>query len=574
MKSLFYNISQVLGISIIHSLWQGLLIYVLLKLLFIARPSLSAHKKHHLLFIGLAALTVWFAGTFFIGAKDYNWSVNPYTPALSNNFHPARVDAIPLSTRHISQSFLSGFQQSIYRILKVYLPYISVLYIIGLLINLIRLAYAWEKIRFIKQGIAAVDTLQKQVNKFSNQLAITKNVRLRLSKLVDVPCTIGYLKPILLLPVTLTTQLSAEEIEAILLHELSHIKHNDYLLNLIQQVMAILLFMNPFAQLISRMISLERENRCDDLVVKITGAPLIYAHALVKLEDARQADSQLILAATGQKQHLFSRVERIMKQKKPAVNVKHLVLALIIFIGSIGSIAWLNPEIKNGKIVSKHGAQAIHKLTVMVKNVIAPAKIDNQITEASKQNNSTTSRKNLADTLKEIVISTHTDTITNLADQKAQIIHEFQQLQKEMNIDAIKERQLPEAKEADAAYKIYDSMRLAKYVISPEVKKESEEKIAITKAYFASPRYKAMKLVHDRQVERVFHDLLYKNPEYAQSEKDYERGSDSVRKKLAEDAVKLNMDKQTQVKELEAWRANFLQGQDALKLMLLNIKKI
>ena len=67
--------------------------------------------------------------------------------------------------------------------------------------------------------------------------------------MVDVPCMIGFFKPIILLPITLTTYLSATEIEAILLHELSHIKRNDYLLNMIQQLITVLLFFNPFAQL-------------------------------------------------------------------------------------------------------------------------------------------------------------------------------------------------------------------------------------------------------------------------------------------------------------------------------------
>lgn len=570
MKNLFYNISQVLGISIIHSLWQGLLIYLLLKLLLIAYPSLSSGKKHNLLYIGLAILTAWFACTFFIEAKDYNWAAKPFTPVVPGSFTPVSANYLQLPPQHTAPNFFTEYQSKVYHIIKIYLPYISILYIIGLSVNLGRLAFAWEKIRFIKQGMTAADLLQKQVSGFSRQMVIAKNVRLRFSKLVDIPCTVGYLKPIILLPVTLTTQLSAQEIEAILLHELSHIKNNDYLLNLIQQVMAVLLFLNPFAQLISRMISLERENRCDDMVVQITGAPLVYAHALVKLEDARRTDPQLILAATGKKQHLFSRVERIMKQKKPAVNIKHLLLALIIFIGSIGSIAWLNPEIKNGKIVSKHGSQAIHQLTAIVKKAIAPAKAEAPVT----QNNEDIIRNSrLIDTSKKTPVSLITDTLKNAATRKAQIINEFQQLWKEIQIDIEEERKLSENIQAADAYKILDSLRIARHVVTPEVKKESKEKRVIMDAYFASPGYKAKKAVYDRQVQKA-HDLLLKNSEWIQSEKDYERGTDSVRKKLAEDGVKLNMDKQAQDKELWAWRSNFLQGQDALRLMILNSPEI
>ena len=107
--------------------------------------------------------------------------------------------------------------------------------------------------------------------------------------MIDVPCMTGFVKPLILLPVSLSTHLSACEVESILLHELAHIKRNDYLVNLLQQVISVMLFFNPFNRLINRIISQERENSCDDLVVEKTGKPLIYAQALLKLETAKAA---------------------------------------------------------------------------------------------------------------------------------------------------------------------------------------------------------------------------------------------------------------------------------------------
>ena len=86
-----------------------------------------------------------------------------------------------------------------------------------------------------------------------------------------------------------------------------------------------MLFFNPFAQLINRIINQERENGCDDLVVEKTGKPLIYAQALLKLEETQGIQFQLALAATGKKYHLLNRIERIMKTKKPIGNVRHLL---------------------------------------------------------------------------------------------------------------------------------------------------------------------------------------------------------------------------------------------------------
>jgi bla regulator protein blaR1 len=167
-----------------------------------------------------------------------------------------------------------------------------------------------------------------------------------------VPCMIGYFKPLILLPVSIATYLSACEIEAILLHELSHIKRHDYLINLMQQVIKVVLFFNPFAQLISRIINLERENSCDDLVIEKTRKPLIYARALLKLEETRGAKLQLALAATGKKHYLLNRIERIMKTKQPIGNIRHLAIAIFLLAGSLGSIAWFNPSTANAETKS------------------------------------------------------------------------------------------------------------------------------------------------------------------------------------------------------------------------------
>ncbi|HTD42517.1 MAG TPA: M56 family metallopeptidase, partial [Mucilaginibacter sp.] len=180
--------------------------------------------------------------------------------------------------------------------------------------------------------------------------------------------------PVILLPFTLSTYLSAEEIEIIILHELAHIKRNDYLINLAEQAMSVLLFFNPFAQLINRVINQERENSCDDIVIEASKKPLVYAHALLKLEQTRQQEWQLALAATGKKYHLLNRIERIMKTKKPIGNARHILLAFALLTASITGLAWLNPTIANGKISF---------------NKIKPAIISNLFADTTKKKTST-----------------------------------------------------------------------------------------------------------------------------------------------------------------------------------------
>jgi len=238
-----------------------------------------------------------------------------------------------------------------YYTIESFLPYVTLIYVAGLLFNTSKLILTRKKLDEIKQTVTIDIPMLRKLAEFVEMLDIERRVSFGLSTLVDVPCVFGYAKPFILLPVSIATSLSAEEVEAILLHELAHIKRNDYLINLMQQAMGVLLFFNPFAQLIGRIINRERENACDDIVTELTKKPIVYAHALLKLEQSRTQQWQIALAATGKtKYHLLNRIERIMKTKKPIGNVRHILLAIVVLTASITGLAWLNPTIAHGKL--------------------------------------------------------------------------------------------------------------------------------------------------------------------------------------------------------------------------------
>ena len=353
MENALYNISQVLGITIIHSLWQGLLIYFMLRLALTFGANLSSSKKYLFAVASLVAITGWFIYTLVNEIHFYNWLA----------VRPDKLSAMPMLLElpvHINQ--LSDQSIRYYYSVEGYLPYITLLYVLGLLFNTSRLILARKKINTIRQTMSIDAVLQQQLNRFTAILGITAKVKIGLSKMVDVPCMIGYFKPVILLPFTLSTYLSTEEIEAILLHELAHINRNDYLVNLMQQVIGILLFFNPCMLLINKIINEERENCCDDLVVDATSSPLIYAKALFKLEQTRENNLQLAMPVTGKKYQLLNRIERIMKTKKQTPSLRPTLLAMLILTIGIGSIALLNPQIAEGKI-------SVKAVTPIIKNL-------------------------------------------------------------------------------------------------------------------------------------------------------------------------------------------------------------
>jgi beta-lactamase regulating signal transducer with metallopeptidase domain len=335
MQLLIDNIGQVLGITLIHSLWQGLIIYVALRMLFLWFPDFSSDKKYVVSLLALFSISAIFVYTFVSQAQMYDWEPSvsaDYIPVSAPTDISHQIGYIP--NTNLVELNLDPSNISFTSIFKASLPYLTWLYLIGLVINLSMIGIAWNKIQIIKKSLWDAKYLQAKVDSFSMRFKINQKVRVTFSRLIDVPCVVGYLKPIILLPVTLTTLLSTEEVEAILLHELSHIKNNDYVLNLVQQMVSVLLFFNPFAQLISREVTAERENRCDDWVVAKTGKPIIYASALVKLEETRHEEVRLALAASGKKQFLRSRIERILNTHQSARNLRHWVL-LILFICSV-----------------------------------------------------------------------------------------------------------------------------------------------------------------------------------------------------------------------------------------------
>ncbi|MES2809956.1 MAG: M56 family metallopeptidase [Bacteroidota bacterium] len=351
MQNLLYNISQVLGITIIHSLWQGLIAYIALRLFLAATPAISSVTKYRVSYATLLGTLGWFLVTLFQELNHYNW--------LSTT----ALQITPLTLPAVIQEVNAPANQLYFTIAK-YMPYLTMVYVVGVVFNTLKLALSWNSIYRIRQNITDAG-FEGTVKRLSAKLNVAKPVKAAFSQWVDVPCVTGFIKPIILLPVTLTTYLSTDEIEAILMHELAHVKRNDYLFNFIQQVIGILLFFNPFARLIANIINEERENCCDDAVVQITGSPFIYAQALLKLEENKQQQWQLTLAAVSKKYELLNRIERIMKTKTQTINIRPVLITTLALTFAITSIAWLNPEIKDGKVVIKN-APAIKKVAAAI----------------------------------------------------------------------------------------------------------------------------------------------------------------------------------------------------------------
>jgi bla regulator protein BlaR1 len=311
---------------------------------FIDKP---AAVKYQIAFGALSLMLAWFAYTLYTEIDSF--------PAFKSLAAPTTTPSVATDTAFIPidpDQLVSHPADRYYFLIAGYLPYVTMLYFAGLVFNTLRMLLAWNNIYRIRQNTTEAG-FQQQVNQLAQQTGIGQFVQVAFSQLIDVPCITGFFKPIILLPCGISTYLAADEIKAILLHELAHIKRNDYLINLLQQAIGIMLFFNPFSRLINKIINTERENSCDDMVVATTNTPLVYAQALLKLEQNKSQEWHLALAATGKKYHLLQRIERIMKTKKTTVNIRPALIALALLTCSLSSIAWFNPKIEQGKLSVK-----------------------------------------------------------------------------------------------------------------------------------------------------------------------------------------------------------------------------
>ncbi len=198
------------------------------------------------------------------------------------------------------------------------LPYALSLYFAGLAILTLRLlAGALRLKRLSRTGCAAPHAVVEILEKLRRQLRITRAVRLLETARVEVPTLAGWITPVIFLPATALTGLSPDQLAALFAHELAHIRRHDYLVNLLQSFIEMLLFYHPAVWWLSAHIRQEREHCCDDMAIATTANRAAYARALQTMESLRTRpqwvpESLAVGARTGA---LLPRIQRILGLK-------------------------------------------------------------------------------------------------------------------------------------------------------------------------------------------------------------------------------------------------------------------
>jgi beta-lactamase regulating signal transducer with metallopeptidase domain len=224
-------------------------------------------------------------------------------------------------------------------------PWMNVLVIawsVGVLLFAVRPVLSWFTVRRLRSvGVArADDAVRNSLHRIQQRLAVRRSVQVLQSTLVHAPIVVGCFRSVILLPVSLVTGLPNAQLEAILAHELAHVRRYDYLVNLAQTLVETLYFYHPAVWWLSHRIRLERENCCDDLVVAALGDRVQYGRALLAIEECRGAASVFAVGAGGGS--LLARVRRLFAVDPPVERQGTAGIAALsaLFACLVGAVIW------------------------------------------------------------------------------------------------------------------------------------------------------------------------------------------------------------------------------------------
>ncbi len=388
--------------TLFHSLWQGVLLAIATGLIIIFTKKAKAATRYNLL---IAALVLFAAGTVFTFAWQLTVQQAATQQVAYQNFQPAGhfeqavaspvvVKAQPVVFK--TQNTDANVVEAVTAYLNAHYTSIILLWFLIICAKSVQMAVGvYGVFQLRRSKVSKVDAYWEQrLIYLAQKLQISQTIRLLESGIAKVPMVIGHLKPVILIPVGLMASLSANEVEAILMHELAHIRRKDYLVNFLQSFMEIIFFFNPAVLWISQLIKEERENCCDDIAIAQTSSKTNYLNALVNCDEYRGATPAYSMALAGNKGKLINRVKRVVSNRNHSLNfAEKAVLAVCLVCAGLFMVAF------SAKKVIAHHLPKKQQETAHV--VVTPArlpKIDKIINPVPVKNNNT------ADTVKAVPV--------------------------------------------------------------------------------------------------------------------------------------------------------------------------
>jgi bla regulator protein BlaR1 len=310
------NIARALCLSLAYSLWQGILLAVVVAVTLLLTKKSPAARRYSWL-VGLLGL---FTLSFFVTLAI---ELNSQHPAEQP--HPGATPAV------------SGLLDMCLACGRDHAFVIANLWLLIIVFRSLWLLFGFFSLGRMKRTHvqSPASDWEAVLTRLAGAMSISRVVTLLESAVLKIPLTVGYLKPVILIPAGLLTGLGQQEVEMILLHELSHILRKDYLINILQRLVETLFFFNPAVLWLSARIRAEREHCVDDLVIDHTKNKTGYIRSLLHYEQYRLGVPAYAMAFGGGKGTL-ARMERLMSHRNQTLHKLELFgLALLLVIGIV-----------------------------------------------------------------------------------------------------------------------------------------------------------------------------------------------------------------------------------------------
>lgn len=330
---------KAIGWTLFHSIWQGAMVAVILSIALLIAGKKSAQLRYYFSIASLIIIMVLAISTFI---KVYAGNENKLS--IVNNIL-SDTNNVTAVTDNNSLNYSGGNNPDLIEILKINfslnLPLIVTAWLLGFLIFSLRFIGGLLYVQRIKNfGIHPLnDFWTYRVKELSSFLKMKKTVQIYESIKVKVPVAMGYIKPVILLPLGILGGLPQDQVESIIIHELAHIKRFDFLLNLVQTFIETIFFFHPAVWWISNVMKNERENCCDDLTLNLCGGSLVYFKALYNLQQICSAENDLVLAAIGKRNQLFRRINRMnSNNRNTSYGTKFAAFAGMLIVVALVSL--------------------------------------------------------------------------------------------------------------------------------------------------------------------------------------------------------------------------------------------
>ncbi|MEM9657729.1 MAG: M56 family metallopeptidase, partial [Planctomycetota bacterium] len=354
-----------IGMTLVHSLWQIALVAVLFAIAHRLLVRRSANLRYAAAYAALACMLALPAITLFaisatsesrpeslsgvaMESAEPNVAEPPATPTIPfPTVAPPQApvesaEAWQMAAPRLTEPTVAEAEPNSDRRWNAILPWLAVGWSLGVIAFSLRPFLALHRCRQLRQQAQAVDApwIIDALASLCAQVGLQRQVAIASSTLAQVPTVMGFLRPIIVLPVSMLTGQSAHELSAIIAHELAHIRRHDFLMNLIQTAIETLLFYHPAAWWLSSVVRQERENCCDDIAMAICGRKN-YAAALANLEFARSAGTGLAVAADGGS--LYRRIRRIARPYENPSPLGRWLAALVALTALLAGIVAVLP---------------------------------------------------------------------------------------------------------------------------------------------------------------------------------------------------------------------------------------